>query len=254
MQIFKNTRLPQAPLVPWGVSDRAFIIVLIVFMTLLGFVFVYDLTGDTSNPGAGSKSIWVLMTSGGLVYGILLTVAFVLGPFKHRVHISMLGFNSGSMAPWNVRANGFIFQLRLILVALSTLILINILWTLFIDMLSWDLLSSPEYPFMDYTSGGLYLLLTGFLVVILGPFAEEVFFRGYILPGLSHKVGTGGSLIISSMIFSLAHMTLSLLIHTFFMGLVLGLLYLRTKSVLSCTVAHGIQNGMALTAMVLVGG
>lgn len=181
MQIFRNKSSWQAPLVPWGASDKAFNIVLIAFMTLLGFAFVYGLKSDTANLSDSTHSIWRLTITAGLVYGILLAVAFVLGPFKHRGHTSKFGFGSGPLAYGNGETNGFLFQLRMILVALSALLLINVLWTLLIHTLAWDLLPSPEYPFMDNTSGVLYLSVTGFLVIILGPFAEEVFFRGYIL-------------------------------------------------------------------------
>ena len=254
IKIFKYNWMWKVPLVPWGASGRTFPIVLISFMILLGFAFVNNISEGTADLSETSNSIWRLTITAGLVYGILLAVAFVLGPLKHRVHISMLGFSAGRLSYEKTEPAGFLFQLRMILVTLSALILINIVWTLLIHTLSWDLFPSPEYPFMDNGAGALYLLVTGFLVIILGPFAEEVFFRGYILPGLGHKTGTAGSLIISSLIFGFAHMSLSLVVPTFFMGFILGLLYLRTKSVLSCTVAHGLQNGMAFMALVLTGG
>ena len=239
---------------PWGASDRAFFIVLIAFLSLVGFSFAYDLTSDTADLSEAPYPTWGLMTVLALEFGTFLAVAFILGPFKHRVHISMLGFGLWPSDYGNSGTNGFPFQSRMILVALFALISINISWTLLIHALSWDLLPVPEYPFIDKSAGVLFLSMMAFFVVVVGPFAEEVFFRGYILPGLAHKAGTAGSLIISSMIFGFAHVTLSTVIPTFVMGLVLGLLYLRTRSVLSCTIAHGIVNGMAFMGLVMVGG
>ena len=91
-QIFRNKSRWQAPLVPWGASDKAFNIVLIAFMTLLGFAFVYGLKSDTASLSDSTHSIWRLTITAGLVYGILLAVAFVLGPFKHREHTSVKMF------------------------------------------------------------------------------------------------------------------------------------------------------------------
>ena len=89
IKIFKYNWMWKVPLVPWGASGRTFPIVLISFMILLGFVFVNNISKGTTDLSETSNSIWRLTITAGLVYGILLAVAFVLGPLKHRVHISI---------------------------------------------------------------------------------------------------------------------------------------------------------------------
>lgn len=93
------------------------------------------------------------------------------------------------------------------------------------------------------------LLGTGFLIpfnlisiVVWVPIIEEAFFRGFILTGLHHKMGIPKALIISSAIFAAVHISPGVLIPIFVTGLLLGALYLRTKSLWPSIVIHSIQN------------
>lgn len=93
------------------------------------------------------------------------------------------------------------------------------------------------------------LLGTGFImpfnlisIVVWVPIIEEAFFRGFILVGLRHRMGTPKALLISSAVFAGVHISLGLLIPIFVTGLLLGALYLKTKSLWPSIVIHSIQN------------
>ena len=89
----------------------------------------------------------------------------------------------------------------------------------------------------------------GYLVVcILAPLAEEVVFRGAVLRTmLEHWEGSKRwtAIIISALLFGLAHMNPAQIPHAFLMGVLLGWLYERSRSLIPCVVLHCANNTIA---------
>ena len=93
----------------------------------------------------------------------------------------------------------------------------------------------------------LFLAMTG--AVAAAPIGEEIIFRGLLLQGLLRRgVLMLPAVVASAAIFSLCHVNLIGLPALFELGLVFGLLYARTRSVLPGMVAH---LGSNLTATLL---
>jgi len=90
-----------------------------------------------------------------------------------------------------------------------------------------------------------FLLLIG--GVLIGPICEEIIFRGIILEGLLKKYNPTKAIIFSALIFGLIHGQPIQVIGAFFAGLVLGWIYLKTKSLWVCGAAHIINNLIAFT-------
>ena len=109
---------------------------------------------------------------------------------------------------------------------------------------------SPEIadrvPSFSWETGDWQLLFT---LIVLIPLAEEIVFRGWLLERLSQVLAPSISLAISAIAFSAIH-PMGLVANSIFLipGLVWGHLWLRYRSLLICTVAHGSYN---LTAIVL---
>ena len=89
----------------------------------------------------------------------------------------------------------------------------------------------------------------GYLVVcILAPLAEEVIFRGAVLRTmLEHWEGSKRwtAIIISALLFGIAHMNPAQIPHAFLMGVLLGWLYERSRSLIPCVVLHCANNTIA---------
>lgn len=79
-------------------------------------------------------------------------------------------------------------------------------------------------------SGNLNSVFFGGLLMLMVALAEEVVFRGYVLPNLSRSVNRWVALLISSMLFTIVHagnpeIPLTALINTFLGGLLLGVTF-----------------------------
>lgn len=85
------------------------------------------------------------------------------------------------------------------------------------------------------------------LVVAVTPaVCEEMLFRGFILRGL-RPLGPTAAIVISALLFGVAHASIYRLLPTFFLGLVLGFVVWRTGSLLCAMVLHAFNNGVLAT-------
>jgi sodium transport system permease protein len=94
------------------------------------------------------------------------------------------------------------------------------------------------------------------LGVALGVFAllpaicEELAFRGFILSGLEHQRRTRSAILLSALMFGFLHVLLSLfqqLFNATLLGIVLGLLAVRSRSLLPGILFHCLNNALAIT-------
>lgn len=75
-------------------------------------------------------------------------------------------------------------------------------------------------------------------ICILAPIIEEILMRGFILNGLSLSYGKVIGLLVSALLFALLHFNMVQTLSAFICGIVLGLLYMNTNSILCCILAH----------------
>lgn len=90
------------------------------------------------------------------------------------------------------------------------------------------------------------LILT---VGIIGPICEEIIFRGVVLEGLLKKYDPKKAILFSAIIFSIIHLQPLQVISTFFIGLILGWIYLKTQSLWVCIGIHIVNNLVAVLTM-----
>ena len=89
-------------------------------------------------------------------------------------------------------------------------------------------------------------VLTVLLVVLVGPAAEEVFFRGFCFAGLVGRWGFWGAAAASSALFGLAHLDPALMGPAAVSGFVFAWVYWRTRSLWPVVLAHVARNAVAL--------
>jgi sodium transport system permease protein len=101
----------------------------------------------------------------------------------------------------------------------------------------------------DLTGGqALFILVT---LAVLPAVSEELAFRGFILSGLRRRYPPGKAIALTSFLFALYHMNVFQFIPALFLGLVLGVLAVRSGSILPGMLFHFLYNGL-LIGMVLI--
>jgi sodium transport system permease protein len=90
-------------------------------------------------------------------------------------------------------------------------------------------------------------LWTVWLVLALTPaLCEEFFFRGLILSGL-RRLGMWPAILITALLFGLAHSSIYRLLPTLLLGVVIGFVVWRTGSILCGIIVHALNNGLLVT-------
>ena len=105
------------------------------------------------------------------------------------------------------------------------------------------LLADPSQPLWLQ----IYIAL---LAVTLAPFAEELLFRGIILPGLLKHASPWRAMVLASLLFALLHLHVPSVVPLFMLAMAFSLAYVESGSLLVPMVMHAIFNGVSLGALV----
>lgn len=79
-------------------------------------------------------------------------------------------------------------------------------------------------------------------MVIIAPIIEELVFRGFILDGLLRRYSPLKSILVSSLIFGLAHFNPWQFVTGFLCGIFIGWVYLHTRSISVAIIMHASNN------------
>lgn len=93
-----------------------------------------------------------------------------------------------------------------------------------------------------------YLSITA---VLVAPIYEEIFFRGIFLEGFLNKYKPSTAIIVSALIFGLAHLNIPQFINAGFLGIIIGVVYFKTRSLILCICTHMLNNSMAFLLVYL---
>lgn len=110
-----------------------------------------------------------------------------------------------------------------------------------------DLLGRPIVPQyqVDVYRTSVWPIILFIAIVIAAPAIEEIFFRGFLFEGFRQsRIGNPGAIVLTAFIWTIIHTQYGAyeLTTIFVMGLFLGIIRLKTGSLLSCLFIHSIFN------------
>jgi membrane protease YdiL (CAAX protease family) len=88
---------------------------------------------------------------------------------------------------------------------------------------------------------------------IAAPLFEEFLFRGFLLPSLTRYMSVSWAIIASSFLFAIAHLSLSEVLPLFALGIVLGVVYTRSRNLLAPMLLHSLWNSGTLLSLFILG-
>ncbi len=92
-----------------------------------------------------------------------------------------------------------------------------------------------------------------FTAAIAAPFFEEFLFRGFLLPSLTRYLPVWGAIVVSSLLFAVAHLSLSEILPLTVLGMVLGVVYTRSRNLLAPMLVHSLWNSGTLLSLFILG-
>ena len=219
--------------VPWKVGDAALATASVVASFLVILFLLRPMIGTVG------MEEWPLITpwSVGAVEGVLLVAVWAFGIKKYHARCRDLGLRRpanrrGLVLPW---------------VALLGSLAFTSAYVAIMTVAGQDSLLPSPVP-GDALGHGFSRLLSTLVIAGWGPFAEEVFFRGFLLAALIPPLGAMRAAAVSSAVFAATHLMLGMMIPVFVTGLLLSWLYLKTRSIWPCIAAHAAQNLIAISA------
>ncbi|MDO4940127.1 MAG: type II CAAX endopeptidase family protein [Erysipelotrichaceae bacterium] len=103
---------------------------------------------------------------------------------------------------------------------------------------------------LNFDASNLSYHLYVFMLIVVTPFIEEYVFRGVLLSSLG-RFGKRFALIASAVFFALAHNTIGEILPAFAMGILLGKITLRYKSIQPSIIIHILFNGFLYLLCIL---
>jgi CAAX protease family protein len=188
----------------------------------------------------------VPITSSALLSALLEVLSligsiYLLGLLRKKKPWSSLGFTQPP-AKW-VAVAGLI---GLVMIPLAGWI------TIVIQKLLNQPLENPQLEFLLPEHFSWFGICAGFILIgILVPIAEETYFRGMVYTTMRGKWSVGLSLVVSSAYFGLLHGDIALAGMAFILGVILGWVFERSKSLWPSILIHMINNGIKILAIYL---
>ena len=214
--------------VPWNLRDAARAILLVALGTLLLLI----IAGIVAQVSGSVPTLVVILLS------VVLELLLLFG-------VWMFGLRRYGK-PWKTLGlipslnNGALLTLLVFFASLA----LTAIYGLIVVFFDQEILTPEPLP-GDLTETVLQRLAGFIIIVLLAPFAEEVFFRGFLLPTFANRWGFFAAAIISSGLFGISHIAPGSIIPAFMSGMLFAWLYHRTGSLWNTTIAHGAQNALA---------
>jgi len=180
---------------------------------------------DLADPSFTQFVVFVVMG----LEAVFILPAWLWGPRKYGLGLKWLGFRSVSLPKSAI----------LTVVGLALVLGVNLLWGMVMER--FDVPGQPDLvPLFGEGPFGIVVAIA--VACVVAPFAEEIFFRGFMFAGMRDRWGLAAGVLVSSLIFALFHMSLSTLVPIALMGAVFALLYERAGSLWPCIALHAIVN------------
>ena len=112
--------------------------------------------------------------------------------------------------------------------------------------------SNPLLELVLGSKDPLALFLLGWTAVVLAPLFEETIFRGALLPVLAKRWGTAGGVVLSALLFALAHISIGELAPLTVLGVGLALLRVSTGRLLPSVLMHALWNAITFLNLLVL--
>ncbi len=189
-----------------------------------------------------------------IIISAMIEGAFLIAPFYYatkafsevkpraRKVFHALGFRKVSLR----RAVFWIFGLMLAIFA------VNFLYSTTITFFHLNLQTNDQVLLARSKQEPLTTYATLFAAAFIAPFCEEIFFRGFVFPGLRLRMRVGAAIVVSSLLFAIAHADPGSFPVLLIIGLALAIIRWRTASIWPAMFLHMLNNGIGAASILLV--
>jgi uncharacterized protein len=220
--------------VKWTLRDMLFSILFLIAV-LTGIYFGIARIVIVLKIGEGINSSNITNLSFSVLYGIqvilMLGVVWFYAIYWRRSRWKDLGLTYYSL----IKAIWYSFLALLLIMA------INFVYVILMTRIFKISPPSSKIEELITNKNVSYVMLL-VIVSVIAPVCEEIFFRGFLFQGFRKRWGAPTGMLISSVLFSAAHLDLYNFLPLLAIGWVLAYLFHKTKSLLPVIFLHAIYN------------
>lgn len=185
----------------------------------------------------------------GLLFGNLLPLIGI----DDMSIINFIGYNVSMLFiiwfAWRFKSSSgsgeqFLFFNRIPSILYPVILVLTLSLGVFLDPVT-NIIPMPEFIEKLFAMLATRDIWTFLMVGITGPILEEVLFRGIILDGFLNRYRPGKAIFWSAFLFGLFHLNPWQFIPGFLIGLLLGYIYFKTRSLIPVIFIHVINNSFS---------
>ena len=240
--------------VPWTIR-QTLMGILLTMVPWMALAIALANIGGASNSSAplpfsadlGAAIITLIFTA--IIEGAFLIAPFYFAnqPFRAigphvRLVFNALGFRRVSVR----RAASLIALLILAIFA------VNFLYSVIITYFHLNLQTNDQVLLARSKQAPITTYATLFAAVFIAPFCEEIFFRGFVFPGLRRSMPVAVAIVVSSLLFAIAHADPASFPVLLIIGLALAFIRWCTASIWPGMFLHMLNNGIGAVSILLV--
>lgn len=227
--------------VPWRLIDTAEVLAVLLLALVAVGLAADRLQQDTTGPAARAAIV-------AAQYLLVMLIALRLMLWRvrapQRQKLSVLGLRSGNRLGSLIYTGVAGYSIYLLIALVQSTMSQSLPLACTASMqLGMRLLEQQ-----DAVSVVLYLALLG----LLAPLAEELIFRGFVYGGIRRYLPAFTAVLVSAGIFGLMHLNSMALLQLVVIGIILAVLYERTRSLIPCIVCHALNNVLVFVTILLV--
>lgn len=243
--------------VPWTIQQTFAGIVLTLVPWL---VFAFGLSSfSTKTPSTAVLPPQVDLVNAIItfIFSSLIEAAFLIAPFYYASRAyrgndlrTRLAFHSLGFRRFHVGK-----ALLLVVLFFFGILLVNQGYQALVAYLHLNVQTNDQVILQRGRTAPLTTYATLIASVVVAPFCEEVFFRGFVFMGLRRAMSAGWAILASALIFGIAHGDPGSFIVLFCIGLALAFLRWYTGSIWPSILLHTLNNGIGalLIALAIMG-
>ena len=178
-----------------------------------------------------------------ILYGQKLNLMFIQGGVNICLIVALIPLYINFKNKYNLKNNEFNFKyiVYIISIAISMCMLLNILIA-FIPREEENVVSKSIMELNDEYN----IYLTLFIVSIIVPITEELFFRGFIFDSIKLISNNIIAILVSSVFFGIVHSDFQQILYAFIVGIMLSYLKSKFNNLIYPIIMHSIMNMTSL--------
>ena len=228
----------------WSVIDVVKICIIFVFFYYL-FSFIAGFLNSILSSGSMDRRSGLLASTGFMDILILMFILrFVLDKYKQGIEtlglsLKNIGKNIG------IALYGYVAFLPILCVLFVSVVIVA-------KLINYMPQPEPVYELIFKEARPKVLILVAFLISLLGPIIEEIFFRGFLYSALRKSIGAFWAILLSAFLFSILHTNILGFLPIMALGLFLAYLREKTNSLMPSIVVHVFHNSVLVIMMFIV--